>query len=57
MIFFFEFSHIFQPFFDDISAIYWSILIQNSVLERLQDLENLGNFFVILMIPKFYQKH
>jgi hypothetical protein len=32
---FFEFSHVFQPSFDDISAICWPILMQNSVLETL----------------------
>jgi hypothetical protein len=28
-------SHVFQPFLNDISAICWPILMQNSVLERL----------------------
>jgi hypothetical protein len=31
----FEFTHVFQPSFDDISAIGWSILMQDTVLERL----------------------
>jgi hypothetical protein len=31
---FFEFLHVFQSSFDDISAICWPILMQNSVLER-----------------------
>jgi hypothetical protein len=31
----FEVSHVFQLFLNDISAICWSILMQNSVLERL----------------------
>jgi hypothetical protein len=32
---FFEFQHIFQQSFDDISAICWPILLQNTILERL----------------------
>jgi hypothetical protein len=32
---FIRFSPVFQPSFGDISAICWSILMQNSVLERL----------------------
>jgi hypothetical protein len=32
---FFEFSHVFQHSFDDISAIRWPILMQSTVLERL----------------------
>jgi hypothetical protein len=31
----FELSHVFQPSFNDISAICWPIWMQNSVLERL----------------------
>jgi hypothetical protein len=51
---FFEFSHVFQPSFDDISAICWPILMQNSVLETLLVvnymteiwMRNLKNFMV-----------
>jgi hypothetical protein len=31
----FEFPHVFQQSFDDISAICWPILMQNTILERL----------------------
>jgi hypothetical protein len=32
---FFQVSHVFQPSFDNISAIWWPILMQNTILERL----------------------
>jgi hypothetical protein len=32
---FFQVSHVFQPSFDDMSAICWPILMQSTVLERL----------------------
>jgi hypothetical protein len=43
---FIKFLHVFQPSFDDNSAICWSILMQNSVLERLLVVENMTEIWI-----------
>ncbi len=42
----FEVSHVFQPSFDDISAICWSILMQDTILERSLDVDYMAEIWI-----------